>query len=360
MNRNIKRSMAGAVVLASALGVAQVDNIKYKTGMMLKSKRYVVYNPKDMKKLLVVKDKPVLIQDDSMRVVEDRVYSLDFACAPDLDPPVIDPTPTDAVVPWGINKVQAIEAQVLNNGKDIIVCVADTGVDVDHPDIKDMIIGGESYVAGEGSYDDDEGHGTHVAGIIAAQANDRDVIGVAQSRILVSKVLDSWGSGYGSWIAAGIVGCVNKGARIINMSLGSGAEYGPDPLIRDAVNYAISKNVIVVAAAGNDSGDPVGYPAALPGVIGVASSDRNDRLSSFSNVGPEIDYIAPGSDILSLKNGGGVVSYSGTSMATPHVAGVIALSLATGNPVGVDNIGLAPEQQGAGRVNALKTVKGER
>lgn len=292
----------------------------------------------------------------SWKIVEDRLYELDFFKGCERDRPEEFP-PTEPVVPWGMEKIQVIEAYERATGKGVLVCVLDTGTDAEHPDIAGALAGGASFVDGVSSWDDDQGHGTHVAGTIAATLNDRDVVGAATgAKIYTGKVLDSTGRGYGSWIAAGVLDCVDAGAQVISMSLGSPAEYGPDPLITDAIDVALNAAVFVVAAAGNDGGR-VGYPAAWPGVIAVSATGAMDELASFSSRGPEIDYAAPGVGVLSLKMGGGVVSYSGTSMATPHVSGVIALALSAGKrKIGVDDIGLPLEHQGQGRVNALKSV----
>lgn len=297
---------------------------------------------------------------EGWQVVEDRVYSIKFGCKP-KEPGAPDDTsqrpPTRAQVPWGILKIQALEAAAINDAKAVKVCITDTGADLQHPDINSMIVGGKSFIPGRASFDDDQGHGTHVAGTVAATANSIDVVGVSQARLYIVKVLDKNGSGFGSWIANGINECVRAGAQIISMSLGSPASAGSDAVIARAIDAALSKGVKVIAAAGND-GKGVGYPAAQKGVIAVSATDAGDRLAYFSSRGPEITFAAPGVDVLSTANGGGVTYMSGTSMATPHVAGVMALALATGHEVGVENIGLAKEYQGKGRVNALKTVKG--
>ncbi len=298
---------------------------------------------------------------EGWKVTEDRLYKINLVgCqkAPDPVPgPVYPPTP--AQVPWGIYKINAIEAQTINDAKQIVVCIADTGADFNHPDLKEMLIGGVSTVPGVSSWDDDQGHGTHVAGTVAAQSNAQDVVGVSQAKIYAVKVLDRTGAGYGSWISKGIVACVKAKAHIISMSLGSPASAGSDPLIADAIDYAMEQGIKVVAAAGNDGG-AVGYPAAQAGVIAVSATDSSDRLAYFSSRGPQISYAAPGVDVVSLRVGGGVVSFSGTSMATPHVAGVLALALASGKKeILADDIGLPKEHQGKGRVNALKTVRGQ-
>ena len=306
------------------------------------------------------------------QVVEDRIYSIKFGCVDPVKQPPVEPAPAPppppvvdnqkpsvvASTPWGIKKIKADEASKVTKAESVLICITDTGADVQHADLKGMIVGGKSSVPGVGSFDDDQGHGTHVAGTVAAALNQIDVVGVTQSKLFISKVLDSTGQGYSSWIADGINECVKQNAQVISMSLGAPASAGSDPVIARAVSNALAKNVKMVVAAGNDSG-PVGWPAAQTGVIAVSATDSLDRIATFSSRGPQIMYAAPGVNILSTQNGGGVTSMSGTSMATPHVAGVVALSLASGKPVAVDNVGLSKELQGLGRVNALKTVRGE-
>jgi subtilisin family serine protease len=183
---------------------------------------------------------------------------------------------------------------------------------------------------------DPHGHGTHVAGIAAASADDGvGVAGVApNARIMAIRVMDNNGFGYTSDVARGITWAVDHGAEIVNLSLG-----GPStPSMRIAVDYALSNGVVVVAAAGNDGatdrdGDgvadnDVSYPAAYDGAIAVASYDRNGVVSSFSTRGDYVDVAAPGSWILSTLNTGSWGRMSGTSMATPHVAGIAALLIA--------------------------------
>lgn len=160
--------------------------------------------------------------------------------------------------------------------QDIKVCVVDTGVDVDHPDLAANIVGGENFVSKKGrvdssAYDDDNDHGTHVAG--------------------------------------------------------------------------------------NDYRSSVSFPAAFPETIAVSATDDQDRLASFSNIGPEVSFAAPGVNVLSTVKGGEYKAFNGTSMATPHVAGVYALMLSEGKTsVKADDIGLSANEQGAGLVNALRTV----
>jgi subtilisin family serine protease len=171
--------------------------------------------------------------------------------------------------------------------------------------------------------DDDHGHGTHVAGIAAAAGdNGLGIAGIAWGcRLMIVKVLDANGNGLESDVASALVYAVDNGARIANLSLGGDID---SPLMRDAVDYASEHGVLVVAAAGNNSG-AVLYPAAYEPVLAVAASDANDERAPYSSHGPEVDLTAPGSGIYSTCVGDQYCGKSGTSMATPHVSGLAAL-----------------------------------
>ena len=138
------------------------------------------------------------------------------------------------------------------------------------------------------------------------------------------------------------------------MSLGSSQG---STLLHDAIKEAAAQGILVIAAAGNDYGAPVGYPAAFPEAIAVSATDSNNNLASFSNFGPEINFAAPGVNVLSTVKGGGYEAFNGTSMATPHVSGVAALMISSGmSSIKADDIGLSADKQGEGLVNALRTV----
>lgn len=234
--------------------------------------------------------------------------------------------------PWGVLKVGApsVWAQGIT-GVGVTVAVIDTGIDTSHPDLQGAVVTGKSFVRYTKSYKDDNGHGTHVAGTVAARNNTIGVVGVAPgARLAALKALGRNGAGYTSDIAAAILWCVrNKstyGIRAINMSLGS---TGTTTTLRDAVASADSAGLLQVAAAGNSGLPTVLYPAAyaneFAGVLAVAASDGNDVVADFSNYGPGVTIAAPGVSILSTYKGGGYATGSGTSMACPHVAGTAAL-----------------------------------
>lgn len=234
----------------------------------------------------------------------------------------------DAELPWGIKRLNAPAAWAKTEGRGVKVAIIDTGVDATHPDLTAAVAGGFNAVDPKKPFKDDQGHGTHVAGTIAAAHDGKGVVGMApQARLYAVKVLDAEGNGNFSDVIAGIEWCAKNGMQVANMSLG--ASEGSEALHK-AVIAAAKAGVAIIAAAGNDSGGKVSFPGAYPEVITVSSSDKNDKLSDFSSVGPEVDFIAPGSDINSTMMGGGFEELSGTSMATPHVSGLAALAIASG------------------------------
>jgi thermitase len=225
---------------------------------------------------------------------------------------------------WGPQKIEAEWAWNTTVGNyDVIVAVVDTGIYYPHPDIAPNYVAlGYDWVNNDADPIDDHGHGTHCAGIVAAVLNNNiGTAGLAQVRVMAEKALNSEGSGYWDWVANGIVHAVDHGARIISMSLGG---YGESELVHEAVRYAHEAGVLVVAAAGNDNTNMKSYPAAYEGVIAVAATDQYDGKAYFSNWGDWIELAAPGVDIISTTPWG-YESWSGTSMACPHVAGLAAL-----------------------------------
>ena len=209
-------------------------------------------------------------------------------------------------------------------GKGVKVAVLDTGVDHDHPDLKDAIVDVADFT-GDG-VEDLSGHGTHCAGIIGSRLNGFGFVGVAPlCDLAVGKVLGNSGSGSYGWIADGIDWAVDIDADIISMSLGGPAS---DERLFKSIHSALAKGKIIVCAAGNEGStfsNTVGYPGRYGGVITIASHDHNGNRSGFSSRGGEIDFMAPGSEIFSTYKQGRYATLSGTSMATPFVAGICAL-----------------------------------
>lgn len=248
-------------------------------------------------------------------------------------------------VPWGISRINALEAAALVDESGVIVAIIDTGIDYSHPDLAGKFVWGWSFYKGNRPTDqectpadprpckDGNGHGTHVAGTIAALDNSIGVVGVAPDvQLYIFKGLSDRGSGSYSAIAQSIIKATNgpdgvpgtsDDADVISMSLG-----GPSGTaeLENAVNYALSHGVVLVAATGNDGASSPSYPAAYPGVIKVGAVDINNNIPWWSNRGETI--LAPGVAVLSTWRGGGYNTISGTSMATPHVSGVVALAWA--------------------------------
>ncbi len=233
------------------------------------------------------------------------------------------------VIPWGISRIQADSAWNLSRGSSVKVAIIDTGIDLKHPDLQANIKGGYNAVNPLKSPNDDNGHGTHVAGTVAALNNSIGVVGVAPEVWLYAvKVLRADGSGFLSDVIEGLDWAVRNGIQIANMSLGTASNV---QAFHDAIKAAHSAGLIVVAAAGNSAGSVL-YPAAYPETIAVSATDESDNLASFSSRGPEVDFAAPGVNIYSTYLKGTYRALSGTSMATPHVAGTAALLMAL--PVG--------------------------
>ena len=271
-------------------------------------------------------------------------------------------------VPWGVSKIEAPSVWTSgNNGAGIKIAVLDTGVAANHPDLH--VAGGVSFVSGITSWNDDHGHGTHCAGIIAALDDDIGVVGVApDAELYAVKVLDRSGGGYISSIINGIEWCITNNMQVISMSFGS---YLDSSALHAECNKAYNYGIVLVAAAGNSGpgANTVGYPARYSSVISVAATLSNDEVASFSSRGPELSVAAPGVTIYSTYLNGQYVLMSGTSMACPHAAGTAALILEneTHTPAEVKNIlqetavdlgAIGPDTAyGHGRINAKAAVE---
>ena len=236
-------------------------------------------------------------------------------------------TPNDPLYDkqWGLLAIKADKAWDVQMGnKSVKIAIVDTGIDYTHEDLNaSYVSGGYDFVNNDNDPMDDNGHGTHCAGIAAAVIdNGKGIAGVAQVSIMAEKVLDRYGYGSNWNVARGIVHATQSGANVISMSLGSSSF---SRILQKACLYAWRKGCILVAAAGNDGVRSIDYPARFKTVICVGSIDRSNSRSSFSNYGPQMELVAPGEYILSTYPGNMYVYKSGTSMATPHVAGVAAL-----------------------------------
>ena len=295
---------------------------------------------------------------------------------------------------WGIRKAQVDRAwDIVRGSANVKVAVIDTGVDAAHPDLSAALLPGTTFLSQPSAgcafaTNDDNGHGTHVSGIIAAAGNNgAGIAGVAfGARVLPIKALDCSGTGSLSDIAQGIVWATDQGARIINVSLGSSSD---SQTLHSAVQYASNRNVLVVAAAGNcgtlsgtcSSLNEASYPAAYAEALGVGATDVDDTRAFFSTVQTYVGVAAPGRKIVSTtptydtylsRNSGVTKSYgalSGTSQASPFVAGVAALLLSQEPALSarqlIDRLKSTADDLGApgvdpsfgvGRVNALRAV----
>ncbi len=290
------------------------------------------------------------------------------------DPKLMDGTQ------WGMFKTQAAASasSAWNYAKSdatVKVAILDTGIDQDHSDLSLKVVANKNCTSSP-TVDDLYGHGTHVAGIAAAATNNATgVAGMGYNASLMNvKVLGDDGSGAYSWIANCLTWSADNGAKVVNMSLG-----GPfnSQTLQNAVNYAWNKGVVLAAAAGNSGSQAASYPAYYTNVIAVAATDSNDQKASWSNFGKWVDVAAPGVSIYSTlpnhTNTIGTLNYgslSGTSMASPHVAGLAALIWPT--PYGGSNTKVRKQIEGTadkisgtgkywtyGRINALRAVSSQ-
>ena len=259
---------------------------------------------------------------------------------------------------WGVSKIEAPQAwQIAKGNQPIIVAVLDTGIDMDNQDLTDKLVAEVNFTDSAASYDI-YGHGTHMAGTIAAIAPECQLINV--------KVADDAGKCQASVVAEGIIWAVDQGAEVINISLCM----EPSPALEEAVNYAWSRGAIIVAAAGNKGKSKPAYPAYYANCLAVAGTDENDSLALLSNHGDWVDVAAPGFNIYSELPQNQYGYKSGTSSAVAHASGVAALVFSVaedtnGNgaindearqaienscsPIGADGVG-------KGRINALEAV----
>ena len=279
-------------------------------------------------------------------------------------------------ITYGLKMIYAPLAWRYTKGAHARVAVLDTGIARRHSDLR--VYGGASFVPGVTSWNDDHGHGTHVAGTIAAAMNNRGVVGVApQSKLYAVKVLNRAGSGQISWILNGLAACYRARMHIVNLSLGSLASTHNTNTYSRAYERAGQmlrrRGILAVAAAGNSARTNKPYvnnPARCPSFLAVGAVDKNYRRANFSSYGPQVELAGPGVNVWSTTKNGRYGQKSGTSMATPHIAGVAALNKSRRPSLSGDQIrrrmnltarDLGPHGRdpfyGYGLVNAYRSVR---
>lgn len=347
-------NMKGTIILSDGTIEATDEDPEVSAQDDIESKKYDYTKKHDFEPINEDTEAIILFKDDvtptqivklqSMGLQVDKVFDIIPGVATKVDQAYLDFVKDDNAVEYVfadtkvhtslIQSVPQISADIVHSfpitGQGVVVCIIDTGVDDTHSAIP-TLIAEQNFVAGyldPNDATDDDGHGTHVAGIVAS------ALGVApDASLMAAKVLDQNGDGLTSDVIQGIDWCVTNGADVINLSLGGGLFSGPCDAEPDAiaVNNAFNSGVVVVAASSNDFvPNAISQPACASNAIAVGAVDKSDLIAGFSNRGTELDVVAPGVDIVSVNapiNGGGFVSADGTSMATPHVAGLAALLL---------------------------------
>jgi thermitase len=226
---------------------------------------------------------------------------------------------------WNLPMIKAEAGWDLTRGdENVVIAVIDTGIELDHPDLSGRITNGYNVLNDNDDPSDNNGHGTHVAGIIASRTNNGEgVAGITwYNRIMPVKVMGTEGYGTSYDVAQGIRWATDHGADVINMSLGN---YQDSSVLQEAIQYAYGQDVVLIGASGNDNSDQPSFPAAYPEVMAISAVDDNGNRAQFSNFGDYVDVAAPGVNIAStyLNKQYGVLS--GTSMAAPHVTALAAL-----------------------------------
>ena len=387
---NLVLILVGAQAISSAAPKAKVRKIVvFQDGVDETAKKDLLkhFSTEDLGELKLINGRSVVLPAKAVKALSQRaeikridddliVSVLGKPSNPGKKPKEEKPQPEQSI-PWGIDRIDADGVWNLNTGNGIKVGIIDSGIDKDHLDL--TVYGGINIINSRKSYDDDCGHGTHVAGTVAALDNEIGVVGVApEAHLYAIKVLNRRGSGYLSDVIKGLQWSIDNGMQVVNMSLGSSSD---NQSYHDAIIAAYNAGITIVAAAGNDGqyGGQIYYPAKYPETIAVSATNINDELAYFSSYGEEIDLAAPGQDVNSTWNDGYYHVGNGTSMATPHVVGAAALVLADPDlKCDLDNdlecspsevqqrleqtaewlSGLTSDQQGSGLVDAEEAATG--
>lgn len=228
---------------------------------------------------------------------------------------------------WSHSLLKIEECHKLAQGENIVVGILDSGIDGEHPDLKDQIAIVKDFTGMPSGYSDVLGHGTHTAGIIAASMNNTGLIGIApKCKLVVGKILGDMGFAFSNWIATGIRWAIKQKVHILSLSIGF---FKMNKDVVEAIKEAYAAGIYVVAAAGNSGPSPhtVTIPGSIPESICIGCIDKDLSIARFSSRGEEVDLVAPGVNINSTYPGGRYAVMSGTSMSTPCVAGVLALYL---------------------------------
>lgn len=310
------------VVFKKDVSFSEKENVLKKHGAVKLKDLYgingVVVNL-EKNNMLVYEEGIAYIEDDTIISVSKKKPNPTVTPIPTITP---EPTPEPEVIPWGIEYMEAPLYWGQVDTDNIKIGVIDSGIDMDHPDLKDNIKGGYNVFKKNKAPEDDNGHGTHVAGIIAATKNEFGVVGmVPDADLYAIKVLDSAGDGYVSDIIEGIEWAISNNMNILNMSFGTITD---SQSLHDVVINAYNAGITMVAAAGNNYGGVSEYPAAYPEVISVGAIDKDGSIAAFSAL-EGVDIYAPGVIIYSTYLNGEYQLNNGTSMACPHIVGKIII-----------------------------------
>jgi subtilisin family serine protease len=257
------------------------------------------------------------------------MFKKDYKLLPHTKEPIYGlSTQSVQFMPWPITKFKVDKAWSLSQGQDVVVAVIDTGCDIHHEDILENILLGFNAINNSTTVMDGNGHGTHVTATISASNNSIGMVGVApRTKILPVKALGDDGYGSNNSIAKGIMWSVDNGANIITMSLGSPH---PSRILEKSLDYASKNNVLVFCAAGNSGNNTdILYPARYSNTISIGAINHKLEICEFSCCGDELDFLAPGEDIVSAAPGNNYTKMSGTSMATPFAVGCASLFLSS-------------------------------